>query len=89
MKWRTGLLLGCLVLALPGSVAKAGAITQIVAFGVLLETFGFDAESLDAPEHPASFAHGARTLDSEHQAVEPAEKVGLECARLEHLGQAA
>ena len=62
---------------------------QVVALGVLLETFGFDAESLDAPEHPASFAHGARTLDSEHQAVKPAEKAGLECARLEHLGQAA
>ena len=62
---------------------------QVVALGVLLEAFGFDAESLHAAEHATPFAHGARTLDSEHQAVEPAEKVGLECARLEHLSQAA
>jgi hypothetical protein len=32
---------------------------QVVALGVLLETFGFDAESLHAPQLAAAFAHGA------------------------------
>ena len=48
------------------------------------ETLEFDAEALHAPEHTAARAHDPRALDSEHEAVKPTEKAGLESARLEH-----
>ena len=60
---------------------------KVVAGRIVLEIFGFDAESLDSAERALSGAHRAGTLDAQHQAVELAQKLGLESARLEHGGR--
>src|SRR5271168_527036 len=57
---------------------------QIVAGRVLLEIFGFDSESLDSAERALAGADRPRALDAQHQAVELAQKLRLERARLEH-----
>jgi phospholipase/lecithinase/hemolysin len=57
MKWRTGLLLGCVVLAFAGSVANAGTITQMVVFGDSLVDTGnfFIGSGFTVPASPPYF----------------------------------
>ena len=57
---------------------------QIVAGRVLLEIFGLDAESLHSAERALARADRPRALDAQHQAVELAQELRLERARLEH-----